>query len=119
MNNHHERTQTAIKQLTAEFLARESNRTSMITVTDIALDKRGEHGLIYISVLPEEAEVGALKFVNRKLHELREYISKKVKIRYVPQLAFAIDKGMKNFNDISEKLIMERKEDASAEKQNW
>ena len=117
MNNHAERLRTAIKQLTAEFLARESNRASLITVTDFTLDKRDEHGLIYISVLPEEAEASALKFANRKLHELREFIGERIKVRRVPRLAFEIDKGIKNFNDISEMLIKERKDSLPTGKQ--
>lgn len=103
----HNRLAEYIREVAAEYLARESNRDSLITVTGVDLSERETGARILISVLPTEKEADALEFVQRKTNDLRLYFMKKVKIRRAPRFSFDIDLGEKNrqrLDEISAKL---------------
>ena len=70
-----------IKQTAGEFLQRESNYTSMLTVTDISLSEKNNKATIFFTVLPEDKEKGALDFTKRKRAEFREFFKNKVRER--------------------------------------
>ena len=103
MNNQkHNRLAEYIREVAAEYLVRESNRDSLITVTAVELSDKETRARILISVLPAEKEGDALEFVERKANDLRLFFMKKVKIRRAPRLSFAIDLGEKNRQRIDE-----------------
>lgn len=83
-------------KLSADFLEKNSNRTSLITVTNIIVRDRRREAIVFISVLPEDQEKAALDFANRQKKELRLFIRSRVKMGYVPKIFFEIDKGEKN-----------------------
>ncbi len=85
-----------IQKLSAEFLERNSNRTSLITVTSVVLKTRAREATIYVTVLPDTQEKAAIDFANRQVKDLRDYISKNSRIGMIPRLTFAIDLGEKN-----------------------
>lgn len=91
-----------IREAAAEFLQRESNYTSILTVTDVSLSDRGSQSTIFFTVLPEDKEKGALDFVKRKRAEFREYFKSKARMRALPFFDFEIDKGEKNRQKIDE-----------------
>lgn len=91
-----------IKESAAEFLQREGNYTSILTVTDISLSDRGNQATIFFTVLPENKEKGALDFVKRKRAEFREFFKNKARMRALPFFDFEIDKGEKNRQKIDE-----------------
>jgi ribosome-binding factor A len=90
-----EKTREAIRHAAAEFLARESNRTSLITVTDVVLKERGRRAVILCTVLPEEMEGAALAFLKRQRSTLRGYIAERVRMQRLPMIDCAIDTGEK------------------------
>jgi ribosome-binding factor A len=92
----------AIHEAAAEFMQRESNYTSMITVTSVSVSDRGNRATIFFTVLPEDKEEGALGLAKRKRAEFREFFAKKVRMRALPFFDFAIDKGEKNRQHIDE-----------------
>ena len=91
-----------IKEAAAEFLQRESNYTSILTVTDISLSEKSNRAIIFFTVLPEDKEKGALDFVKRKRAEFREYFKSRARMRSLPFFDFEIDKGEKNRQRIDE-----------------
>lgn len=91
-----------IRESAAEFLQREGNYTSILTVTDISLSDRGNQATIFFTVLPENKEKGALDFVKRKRAEFREFFKNKARMRALPFFDFEIDKGEKNRQKIDE-----------------
>lgn len=91
-----------LRELIAEYFSRESNRQSMITITDIDMFNHASKARILITVLPEEKEQLALEFAQRHLAELREHIMKNSRINHVPFLEVAIDVGEKNRRRIDE-----------------
>lgn len=91
-----------IREAAAEFLQRESNYTSMLTVTDISLSDKCNRATIFFTVLPEDKEKGALDFAKRKRAEFREFFKSKARMRALPFFDFEIDKGEKNRQKIDE-----------------
>ena len=96
-----------IRELAAEFFARESDRTSMITVTEVHLMSRGGKALIKISVFPESEEQKALEFANRQMHDFKEFVIQKSRLGRIPFFEVVLDIGEKNrqnIDDISKRL---------------
>ncbi|MEO5635293.1 MAG: ribosome-binding factor A [Candidatus Paceibacterota bacterium] len=93
-----------IKELTAEFLSRENNKTSLITVTSADTSPDLKRATVYITVLPVDKEKTALLFAKRKRPELREYLRKNMNTKIIPFIDIAIDMGEKNRQKIDELL---------------
>jgi ribosome-binding factor A len=97
-----EKVKENIKHLVAQFLEKESNGTSLITVTDTNVSKDLKKATIFITVLPDSSEDSALNFAKRKRSDIRGFIRKKLQMRILPFLDFEIDKGEKNRQRIDE-----------------
>jgi ribosome-binding factor A len=89
-------TEGIIKELAMTFLGRESNRTSLLTVTNVILSDRGKHVKILFTVLPEDKEKQALEFVKRQRTDFRDYLKKNARLPIIPFVEFDIDFGEKN-----------------------
>ena len=89
-----------MRDVAAEFVSRESNRTSLITVTSVFLSSDLSKTTVFITVFPETAEQEALDFLKRKKGELRAYAQERVKMRRIPLFDFEIDVGEKNRQQI-------------------
>ncbi len=96
MANRSEKLQEALRTTAAEFLGREAGPQSLITVTGSRLSQDGRSGVIYITVLPEDAEAAALEFANRNRKELAEFFETRIRGAQMPRVEFAIDRGEKN-----------------------
>lgn len=97
-----EKAEAHLKRIAAEFLAMESNRTALITVTRTSVTRDLKHATVFITVLPEEREEQALKFARRRLSDFREYVKEKMRYRTLPFFAFEIDKGEKSRQKLDE-----------------
>ena len=93
-----------IKEQTAFFLAREDNKTSLITVTSATVSPDLKRATIYITVFPDSKAKFALEFVKRKRKELREFLKKNMTVKIIPLIDIAIDLGEKNRQKIDELL---------------
>lgn len=93
-----------IKELGAKFLSRETNKTSLITVTGASVSPDLKRATLYITVLPEAKEREALGFAKRKRAELREFLKKNMNVKVTPFLEVEIDKGEKNRQRIDQLL---------------
>ena len=97
-----EKIKEVLREVVSEFLARESNRTSLITVTNVELFSRGSRAKILITVMPEDQEAAAIDFITRRLSDIREYVGEHVRMMRVPFLEVGIDIGEKNRQRIDE-----------------
>lgn len=104
MTQRNEKVINQIKELSALFLGRENNKTSLITVTSVTASPDLKRATIFITVLPNSKEKTALEFVKRKLKDLREYLKENMEIKTIPFLDVAIDLGEKNRQKIDELL---------------
>ena len=93
-----------IKELAAEYLGRENNRTSLITVISCNTSPDLKKATIFITVLPNSKEHDALDFTKRKRPEIRDYLKKKMNLKVIPFLDVRIDEGEKNRQKIDELL---------------
>ena len=89
-----------IKGLAAEFLSRESDRTSIITVTRADISSDFKNATIYFTVYPEKSEEAALFFAKRKRSEFKKYAREKINMKRIPFFDFEIDMGEKNRQQI-------------------
>jgi ribosome-binding factor A len=97
-----ERMTSIVKDLASRFLSLESNRTSLITVTDVKMNDKGDKGTIFMTVFPANMEDGALDFTKRKRSEFREFVKENSRLMRLPFFDFAIDTGEKNRIKIDE-----------------
>ena len=104
MTARNEKVANQIKELSAEFLGKESNKTSLITVTNATCSPDLKRATIFITVFPGDKEKGALEFSKRKRPELREFLKKNIPIKIIPFIDIAIDQGEKNRQKIDELL---------------
>ena len=95
---------TEMKKIVSEFIERESNRTSLITVTRCEISKDLEQLKVYFTVFPESEERKVLSFLERKKWEARDYLKKRIRTRVLPKLSFSIDEGEKNRQKIDQLL---------------
>ncbi|MCX6752493.1 MAG: ribosome-binding factor A [Candidatus Nomurabacteria bacterium] len=93
-----------LKEATAEFLERENNGTSLITVTSATCSPDLKKATIFITVFPTEKEKPALEFAKRKRGELREFLKKTMTTKNIPFVDIAIDLGEKHRQKIDELL---------------
>jgi len=91
-----ERLMSAIHTAAAEFINRESNRTSLITVTKVTMSD-DKHAQIFISVFPQKDARAAIDFLSRQHKEFLAFIKKTVKLHFVPNMAFLLDPEMGDF----------------------
>ncbi|KKP85686.1 MAG: Ribosome-binding factor A [Candidatus Nomurabacteria bacterium GW2011_GWA1_35_8] len=99
-----EKVANLVKELGAQFLERENNNTSLITVTSCNVSPDLKRATIFITVLPDEKEKLALAFVKRKRGELRAFLKKNIQIKIIPFIDIQIDQGEKNRQKIDELL---------------
>lgn len=101
-NQKEDKLKELIRELAAEYFSRESNRQSLITITDVEIFSRGGKARILMTVLPETAETNALEFAHRQLTDFRQYVMDKSRIGRIPFFEVAIDIGEKNRQKIDE-----------------
>lgn len=102
MNQKDNKLKEIIRELAAEYFLRESNRQSMITITDVEVFNKGSKARILMTVLPETQEAAVIDFAHRQLTEFRQYVMEKSRIGHVPFFEVAIDVGEKNRQRIDE-----------------
>lgn len=97
-----ERTKEIIRQKAAEFLEREGNGASLLTVTSVALSDKGRRATVFFTVYPAALEQSALEFAKRQRSAFREYLGARAKMLFLPIVDFALDLGEKNRQKIDE-----------------
>lgn len=100
--NRGERIQEAVREIAAEFIAKEAGPQSLITVTRVMLSNDAKQATIFITVLPDSAEDVALAFVQRNRRELAEFFRTRVRGAFPPHFEFVLDRGEKNRQRLDE-----------------
>lgn len=85
-----------IHKAASEFIQRESNRDSMITVTRIELSSDLKKAIVLVTAFPEHKEEAAIDFLKRNRGEFRHFVNKNTKIQQMPWFDFEIDQGEKS-----------------------
>jgi ribosome-binding factor A len=82
-----------VKKLAAEFISKEADKTSMITVTDAKISKDLRKVIIFISVYPKSSEKAALNFAKRRRGEFKKFARNKIIMKRIPFFDFEISKA--------------------------
>jgi ribosome-binding factor A len=93
-----------IRKLAAEFLGRENNQTSLLTVSRVDVSPDLRNATVFFTVLPETKESGALEFAKRRRSNFRDILKANIETKNIPFIDFEIDKGEKNRQKIDELL---------------
>ena len=91
-----ERAAEELAHIAAEYVSREANRDTLITVTRAMVSPNGKRATVFVSVFPEAKEESALHFLVRHGTDFRSYLKGRAKFRVIPFIEFAIDEGEKN-----------------------
>ncbi len=99
----HDRSVSLIQKLIAEYIARESGRQSLITVTNVLLSDDRKYATILLSVFPQTEEEKALALLKRHASSIRSYIKEHARLgSATPFLNIKLDDGEKNRQRIDE-----------------
>lgn len=82
---------SALEHTAAEFINRESNRQSLITVTRAMLDDSASEATIFISIYPDTQAHGALDFLNRNIDDFKRFVRSRLKMHNIPRYRFMQD----------------------------
>jgi ribosome-binding factor A len=97
-----ERVKSLLKEMIASFIREEANSNPLITVSDIEVSRNKREVRVLITTIPNGGEADALIFLKRKGTDLRNYIKKKGRFQYIPNVDFAIDYGERHRQHIDE-----------------
>ncbi|HEY9480957.1 MAG TPA: ribosome-binding factor A [Candidatus Paceibacterota bacterium] len=90
-----ERLEEIVRDYAARFFSLYSNRTSMITVTRVAANDKGNLATVYLTVFPETQEEAAIDFAKRNRSDFRAFVRYNAKLMRTPFFDFEIDRGEK------------------------
>jgi ribosome-binding factor A len=102
MDTRNEKIMKIVKIAAAEYMQKESNGASLVTITDVRMSKDEKCVSIFFTVLPEDKQDAVLEFTKRKRTEFREYIKKNTRLGRIPTFDFEIDLGEKHRQRIDE-----------------
>lgn len=102
MEHRAEKISNNIKELLGAFIEENSNRKSMITITNIYLTSDFKRVTLFVTVFPEQSENAALDFLKRQRSDARDYLKKHSRLARLPFIDFEIDKGEKARQRIDE-----------------
>ena len=101
-----------IQKAFAQFIERESNKNSLVTVTRCDISPDLHNVIVYVSVFPTDQEPQVINFLNRRKWDARDYLKKRVVMRIIPQVTFMIDLGEKNRQHIDQLLKADNIQDS-------
>lgn len=88
-----EHLEAELVRLAAEYINRESNRSSLITPLSAIVDERNSKAVILVAISPKETEEYALDFLKRSRPEFRKFIEERGTIARAPFIDFELDKS--------------------------
>ncbi len=69
-------------------------RLGFITVTDAKVSNDLRHAKVFISVLEEAKKEASMKVLTASIKFIKSELSRKVKMKYLPELTFKLDKSL-------------------------
>ena len=102
MSERQEKVARQIREVAAEYIARQSNYTSLITITHVHVSPDLAHATIFFTVYPEDKEEGALSFLKRQRGDVKMELKTHAKLMRIPLIDFALDRGEKNRQRLDE-----------------
>lgn len=104
-----EKLQELIKQEMSKMLLRELKdpRIGFVTVTDVEMTGDLREAKIYVSVMGGSEQVkSSLEGLNSALGFIRREIGQRVRLRFTPEISFALDTSL-DYGDHIQKLLLQ------------
>ena len=104
-----EKLQELIKQEMSKMLLKEIKdpRIGFVTVTDVEMTGDLREAKIYISVMGGEEQVkSSLEGLNSALGFVRREIGQRIRLRFTPEISFALDTSL-DYGDHIQKLLLQ------------
>lgn len=105
-----QRVQKLIREELSWIIAREvdfPDPHALITVTEVAVDKKMDRATARVSVIPSASAAGALAELEKRTGKLQHLLMKKINIKPMPRISFEIDRGPENAAKVEKALIHE------------
>ena len=113
-----EKVQELMKQEISDLIFNEVKdpRIGFVTVTSVACTEDLREAKIYVSVMGDEKKArDTLNGLNSSLGFVRREIGKRIRLRFTPEISFALDTSL-NYSDHIQRLLNEIHEDQPQEK---
>lgn len=113
-----EKVQELMKQEVSDIIFNELKdpRIGFVTVTSVACTEDLREAKIYVSVMGDEKKArDTLNGLNSSLGFVRREIGKRIRLRFTPEISFALDTSL-NYSDHIQRLLNEIHEDQPQEK---
>lgn len=102
MSERQEKTARLIREAAAEYVARESNYTSLITITHVHVSSDLKEARIFFTAYPDDKEEVVLAFLKRHERDFKTVLKQRAKLVRLPAVHFALDRGEKNRQRLDE-----------------
>lgn len=101
MNDRHQRVESLLRELVAEFIRNEANPNPLITITRVTASPDCRNATVFFTTIPEDREQDALIFMKRSAGNLRTAIKKHSRLKTIPHFIFLIDQNerIRQFTD--------------------
>ena len=113
-----EKVQELMKQEISDIIFNELKdpRIGFVTITSVACTEDLREAKIYVSVMGDEKKArDTLNGLNSSLGFVRREIGKRIRLRFTPEISFALDTSL-NYSDHIQRLLNEIHEDQPQEK---
>ncbi len=90
-----ERMASLVKDIASSFLKSKGESGILISATRVGISRDFKNVTVFVSVFPENKEDDVLNSLKDKCWELRNYAKKQLKMKFLPQFKFEIDKEEK------------------------
>lgn len=104
-----QRVSKLIREELAKLIAREIDfNGALATITEVEVDKKLEHAKVKVSVIPSDRTTTVIKELDKQAGHLQHLLLKKINIKPMPRIAFAIDRGYENAAKVEKNLIAKK-----------
>lgn len=103
-NSKLEKINKEMRKLFAQFIEKESNKESLVTITRCEISSDRKNIDVLVTVFPQDKEQQVIRFLDRRKWDAREYMKKRIQTRVIPFVTFKIDEGEKNRQKIDQLL---------------
>ena len=115
-----EKLQELIKQEMSKMLLREIKdpRIGFVTVTDVEMTGDLREAKIYVSVMGDEKKVqDTLKGLKSALGFIRREIGKRIRLRFTPEISFALDTSL-DYSEHIQKILLDIEKEGTNKDEN-
>lgn len=101
-----ERVQELIQRELAKIMLKEADfGAALVTITEVRADKKLNHAEVRVSVIPTSSSAVALAMLIKQTGHLQFLLMKKINIKPMPQISFALDRGPENAARVEKALL--------------